>query len=73
MSITIKKRCPNGTRRNKKTQKCEPKNVTKYSAIEQKSPLRKKRCPNGYRRHPKTKRCTIMSGPNKGKTIDTPL
>jgi serine/threonine protein kinase len=34
---------------------------------------RKKRCPNGYRRHPKTKRCTIMSGPNKGKTIDTPL
>jgi len=33
---------------------------------------RKKRCPNGYRRHPKTKRCTVMSGPNKGKVIDTP-
>ena len=57
MSITIKKRCPNGTRRNKKTQKCEPKNVTKYSAIEQKSPLRKKRCPNGTRRNKKTQKC----------------
>lgn len=33
---------------------------------------RRKRCPNGYRRHPKTKRCTIMSGPDKGKEIDTP-
>ena len=37
-----------------------------------KTKRRKKRCPNGYRRHPKTKRCTIMSGPNKGKVIDTP-
>lgn len=33
---------------------------------------RKKRCPSGYRRHPKTKKCTVMSGPDKGKEIDTP-
>ena len=36
-----------------------------------KTKTRRKRCPRGYRRHPKTKRCTIMSGPDKGKEIDT--
>ena len=30
-----------------------------------------KRCPKGYRRHPKTKKCTVMSGPEKGKEIDS--
>jgi serine/threonine protein kinase len=48
-------------------------NASESPRQQQSRTRRKKRCPNGYRRHPKTKRCTIMSGPNKGKTIDTPL
>ena len=42
-----KKRCPNGTRRNPKTNKCETKNLVAV----------KKRCPNGTRRNPVTKIC----------------
>ena len=39
-----KKRCPKGTRRNKKTGECDPKNL-------------KTRCPNGTRRNKKTGNC----------------
>ena len=41
----IRKRCPNGTRRNKKTDLCVEKS------------LAKKRCPNGSRRNKKTGYC----------------
>ncbi len=36
-----------------------------------KTKTRRKRCPRGYRRHPNTKKCTVMSGPDKGKVIDS--
>ena len=41
------KRCPNGTRRNPKTKKCEKKDLI----------VVKKRCPNGTRRNRITKKC----------------
>lgn len=41
------KRCPNGTRRNKKTGECENKNKNKKI----------KRCPNGTHRNKKTGEC----------------
>lgn len=75
MSITLKKRCPNGTRRNKKTKKCEPNNITKSSAFEKKSPLHKKRCPNGTRRNKKTQNCepTKIKQQKNSSLKDSPL
>ena len=50
-----KKRCPNGSRRNKKTGLCEPTtNVDKQNSSAK--PARK-RCPNGTRRNKKTGLC----------------
>ena len=46
-----KKRCPNGTRKNKKTGECEPKNKNKPN----------KRCPNGTRKNKKTGICEPKS------------
>lgn len=56
-----RKRCPRGTRRNKKTGLCAPKNVAKAKAkAKAKSVTQKtarKRCPRGTRRNRKTGRC----------------
>lgn len=54
-----RKRCPNGTRRNKKTGLCEPPRVDPASA------KRARRCPNGSRRNKKTGECekTKKTGP----------
>ena len=49
--IVKKKRCPNGTRKNKKTGNCEPKNKTINNHQVN------KRCPNGTRRNKKTGNC----------------
>ena len=51
--MPIRKRCPNGTRKNKKTGNCE-----KKSSI-------KKRCPNGSRRNNKTGNCEKLNYKNK--------
>lgn len=45
---SLTRRCPKGTRRNKKTGKCEKPGTQKTV---------KKKCPPGTRRNPKTKRC----------------
>jgi hypothetical protein len=48
-----KKRCPNGTRKNKETGNCEP-----ISALGQKQHMKtRKRCPNGMRRNKETGIC----------------
>jgi hypothetical protein len=49
------KRCPNGTRRNKKTGHCESTKQKSPSVLSVK--LKKKRCPNGTRRNKKTGAC----------------
>lgn len=54
------KRCPNGSRRNKKTKQCV-----------RKSAMKKKRCPNGSRRNRKTKQCVRKSKMKKKSTFDT--
>jgi len=65
----FQKRCPNGTRRNKKTGMCisknkaktpSPKPRAKTPSPKPKAPSPKynvKRCPNGTRKNPKTKIC----------------
>lgn len=53
-------RCPNGTRRNHKTGRCEPKQTSQVdapAAATQASPVTRRRCPRGSRRNPKTGRC----------------
>ena len=52
------KRCPNGSRRNKKTQQC-----VRKSAMG-----KKKRCPKGSRRNRKTKECVRKSAMKKRLT-----
>ena len=52
------KRCPNGSRRNRKTQKCVRKTAMG----------KKKRCPNGSRRNRKTKQCVRKSKMKKSLT-----
>ena len=60
------KRCPNGTRRNKKTGKCERKKRRLRS-----NSKRVRRCPNGFRRiPPKTGSCQKYK---KGKSRVTPI
>jgi hypothetical protein len=49
------KRCPNGTRRNKKTGHCESTKQKSPSVLSVK--LKNKRCPNGTRRNKKTGAC----------------
>ena len=54
------KRCPNGSRRNKKTKQCV-----------RKSSMKKKRCPKGSRRNRKTKKCVRKSKMKKKSTLDS--
>ena len=51
-----KKRCPKGSRRNKKTGKCVSTNPQPPPPPQQPQP-KLKRCPNGTRRNKKTKKC----------------
>lgn len=51
------KRCPNGTRKNKKTGECEKVNDSKQTTNKTTNKL--PRCPNGMRRNPKTKECQL--------------
>lgn len=56
------KRCPNGTRRNKKTGECEPTKIVKVQKQQQDkakeaSEKKIKRCPNGTRLNKKTGEC----------------
>ena len=55
------KRCPNGSRRNKKTKQC-----VRKSAMG-----KKKRCPKGSRRNRKTKKCVRKSAMGKKKRLST--
>lgn len=53
-------RCPNGTRRNKKTGDCEPIAATKKTSTKKASPKKNsttRRCPKGTRRNKKTGEC----------------
>ncbi len=60
-----RKRCPNGTRRNLKTNKCERKKRRLRT-----NSKRTRRCPNGSRRRPpKTGQCVK----NKKKTLSRTL
>ena len=58
-----KQRCPNGYRRNKKTQNCESKNLphsrasSSVQSTEQSKKRCPKRCPNGSRCNKKTQKC----------------
>ena len=52
------KRCPNGSRRNRKTKQCV-----------RKSAMSKKRCPNGSRRNRKTKKCVRKSAMKNKKSL----
>ena len=69
---TTNKRCTNGSRRNKKTGNCQPKNANKSKRCTNGSHRNKntgdcdkntshsgtrKRCPNGYRKNKKNGRC----------------
>jgi hypothetical protein len=58
--VALKRRCPNGTRRDPKTRKCVPKAAqpaAKGPPPAREPALKLKRCPNGTRRDPKTKKC----------------
>jgi hypothetical protein len=55
---SLSKRCPKGTRRNKKTGKCEKSGTQKTV---------KKKCPPGTRLNPKTGRCNKIPAPKKRK------
>jgi len=60
--IYYRGRCPKGTKRNKRTQNCEPKN-RRGSPARAASPPRpaasakRGRCPNGTRRNKRTQNC----------------
>jgi hypothetical protein len=49
-----KERCPNGTRRNKKTSICESNDNNNNN-----NKPKRKRCPNGTRKNRKTKECNV--------------
>ncbi len=75
--MELKKRCPNGTRKNRKTGICEPTNTN----TTQMNILPKKRCPNGTRKNRKTGICEPThkidykvrdTQPTKPKNIPTP-
>ena len=57
-TLSLSKRCPKGTRRNKKTGKCEKTGTQKKE---------KKRCPPGTRLNPKTGRCNKIPTAKKRK------
>ena len=62
-----RKRCPNGTRKNKKTGNCDP--VDKKSTAKSKAktpspkPVARKRCPKGTRKNKKTGQCEPIKKP----------
>ena len=61
-----RRRCPNGSRKNKKTNQCE-----------KKRPSNRKRCPNGSRKNKKTNQCEkktntpVKTSPSKKTSSDT--
>jgi len=71
-----KKRCPNGTRKNKITGKCEAKTTPKTTPPKTTPPKtttpKAKRCPNGSRKNKKTGECEPIPRP-KEKTPTPPL
>ncbi len=78
-SVVKSKRCPKGTRKNKKTGECEPikpKLVEKPSAkpktVEKKSVVKSKRCPKGTRKNKKTGECEPIQKKGKIKTNQQP-
>lgn len=56
-------RCPNGTRKNKKTGECEPKKIA--SKPESNQEKTRKRCPKGTRKDKKTSECKKVSETHK--------
>jgi hypothetical protein len=68
-------RCPNGFRKNKKTQKCTSKNGTAYKPSPSPSKSltkllsKKHRCKNGTRRNKKTGNCEKYNSDSYWKTI----
>jgi hypothetical protein len=64
-----KRKCPNGTRRNKKTGECEPRGVTPSEPHDAMGPLpvKKPRCPKGTRRNKKTGNC--VSSARRGNPV----
>lgn len=63
-----KKRCPPGTRRDKKTGECLPKptGTANASSSSSQDKTKKKRCPPGTRRDKKTGECLPKGGPKPG-------
>ena len=69
--MPVNRRCPNGSRRNKKTGICEKKSTKKSSSKKSKKPSsspKRKRCPSGFRRNKKTGNCDKKSSPKKKKS-----
>lgn len=66
----MSKRCPNGSRRNKKTGECEEhKNTVKNQSPEKpESPKKSTRCPKGTRKNKKTGKCEGPDAPEKAKS-----
>ena len=66
----MSKRCPNGSRRNKKTVECEEhKNTVKNQSPEKpESPKKSTRCPKGTRKNKKTGKCEGPDAPEKAKS-----
>jgi hypothetical protein len=68
--MPVNKRCPNGSRRNKKTGNCDKKSTNKSSSSKKSytkkpSSPKRKRCPVGSRRNKKTGNCDKKSSPKK--------
>ena len=63
--IQPRKRCPNGTHKNRKTGECEAVIKVKKRDMEQPQPQHRKRCPNGTRKN----KITGLCEPKEKKTI----
>ena len=77
----LRKRCPNGTRKNRKTGNCQPKgfkdttienNKSKPKKNTNAAPNSRKRCPNGTRKNKKTGNCESNIKPTKTPTSPRP-
>lgn len=63
-----RKRCPNGTRKNKKTGNCEPKKINLKKSTKKRVLKRSKKCPiNKPLYNPLTKRCVLNTIANQKK------
>jgi NAD-dependent DNA ligase len=71
-----RKRCPNGTRKNKKTGECDPirRSSISKSKVKTSSPLAiiRKRCPKGSRKNKKTGKCDPINKPQPHTGIKKP-